>query len=122
MTYFTLINNSTTCDGWEKGLNNTSIDNNINKYKCLIKIPKYCPYKIGRFFLDVNRYSPLDCNVSAADSRKKMLKHSKSPFINENTTHIGYPLANKEEELFLDINFNKYQNFIFDHLIDMDKS
>lgn len=115
-----VINNSTTCDGWEKGLNNTSIDNNINKYKCLIKIPKYCPYKIGRFFLDVNRLSPLDCNVSAADSRKKMLKHSKSPFINENTTHIGYPLTNKEEELFLDINFNKYQNFIFDHLIDMD--
>ena len=114
-----VINNSTICDGWEKGLNNTSIDNNINKYKCLIKIPKYCPYKIGRFFLDLNRLSPLDCNVSAADSRKKMLKHSKSPFINQNTTHIGYPLTNKEEELFLDINFNKYKNFVFDHLIDM---
>ena len=30
---------------WEKGLNNTDIDNNKNKYGCLIKIPKSCTYK-----------------------------------------------------------------------------
>ena len=30
---------------WEKGLNNTYIDNNKNKYGCLIKIPKSCTYK-----------------------------------------------------------------------------
>ena len=48
---------STKCINWEKGLNNTYIDNNKEKYECSIKIPKYCPYKIGKFFLDTDRFS-----------------------------------------------------------------
>ena len=36
---------------WEKGLNNTYIDNNKNKYGCSIKISKSCTYKQENIFL-----------------------------------------------------------------------
>ena len=115
-----ILNNSISCDGWEIGLNNTSIDNDKNKYRCLIQIPKYCTYKIGKYILDINKFSPMNCNVSAAESREKMLRTSKSPFINKNTTHIGFPLTNKEEQLFLDKNYSNFEKFVYDHYIDMD--
>ena len=39
------VNSYFGCNDWGKGLNNTYIDNNKNKYGCLIKIPKSCTYK-----------------------------------------------------------------------------
>ena len=39
------VNSYFDCKDWGKGLNNTYIDNNKNKYGCLIKIPKSCTYK-----------------------------------------------------------------------------
>lgn len=39
------INSYFDCKDLGKGLNNTYIDNNKNKYGCLVKIPKSCTYK-----------------------------------------------------------------------------
>lgn len=107
------------CTDWENGLNNTSIDNDKEKYGCIIQIPKFCPYKIGFFFLDKNRFYPLDCKKNWMNSRKIIFRSSKSPFINENTSHIGFPLTNKEEKYFQDMDPKQYRQLVFDNYIDM---
>ena len=116
-----ILNNYIICNDWAKGLNNTSIDNDKNKYNCQIQIPKSCPYKFGKFFLDRNKFSPIDCSKGETGSRKKILKYSKSRYINENncTLHIGFTLTNKEEKFFKDMNYSSFRNYIYENFIDM---
>ena len=117
-----IINSIIGCDDWAMGLNKTSIDNDKNKYGCEIKIPKYCPYKIGTFIIDRNRYFPLDCNNIELDARARLLRISKFHFTNENTSHIGFPLTNKDENFFLDMNYSTFRDNFFLNLIDMNNS
>ena len=114
-----LIYNSFGCEDWKLGLNNTSIDNNVGKYGCKIKIPKYCFYKIGKYFLDKNKFSSLDCNEFGKNSRNKILKASNSSFINQNTLHIGFPLVNKDKNLFNNIDYYTFRKYIRENYIDM---
>ena len=114
-----LINKLSDCHEWPIGLNNTSIDNDKEIYGCLIKIPKYCLYKIGKFFLDRNKYFSQDCRKNILNSRVKFLKTSKSPYINKNTLHIGFPITNKEKKLFLNKNYDYMKKYIYSNYIDM---
>ena len=114
------IYNSNGCEDWAKGLNETSIDNDKNKYGCIIQIPKSCYYKIGKYFLDINKYSNLNCKNFELYSKKNILSSSKSPYINKNTSYIGFPLINKEEKYFVDMNYQTYMNMVLENLIDMD--
>ena len=118
MRYY-FLKNIIDCNDWEKGLNNTSIDNNPEKYECIIKTPKLCPYKIGKFFFDRFINSSENCYKNMLNSRKNILKFSKSPYINENTLHIGYPLINKEERAYLSKNYYSLRTYISETLIDM---
>ena len=45
-------------------LNNTYIENNVNKYGCQIVFPKECTYKIRKYFLDFNKLKGLNCSNS----------------------------------------------------------
>ena len=110
------------CNEWPKGLNNTYVDNNINKYGCQIQMPKSCIYKIGKYFLDRNRYFSLNCKNSGFNSREKLLEYSKSPYINQNTLHIGLPLVNKQEKFINSQSDDSFRNLFFDNFIDMDNS
>ena len=107
------------CKDWVQGLNNTSIDNDKNKYGCLIKVPKSCYYNLGKYFLDQFKINSVDCNKNAIKGRDNLLKFSKSRYINENTIHIGFPLTNKNEKIYLDENYCLLRNFIVINLIDM---
>ena len=111
------IVNFSNCNDWPKGLNNTSIDNDINKYGCVIKIPKYCIYKIGKFFLDKDRFS--SCVKKKYNPKNLILKYSRSPFINKNTLHIGFPLTNKNQTFFQDMSQNTYKKYFYEGFIDM---
>ena len=113
------INTRFGCDDWKMGLNNTSIDNNKTKYKCLIQNPKFCQYKIGKYILDVNRFSSFKCINNAFNPRKKILALSKSPFINDNTFHIGFPLTNKDQKILDNIYPPDFYKYIYNNLIDM---
>ncbi len=97
------------CTDWEKGLNNTSIDNDFHKYECQILTPKYCPYKIGKYFLYKSKENNIDFTKKDKNSREKFIKSSKSLFINNKTSHFGFPLTNKEEKYFYDMNFNNFR-------------
>ena len=107
------------CKEWPYGLNNTSIDNDKKKYGCQIKIPKTCPYKIGKYILDKNTFLSIDCSKNGENSRKNLLQVSKSPFINEKTLHIGYPIVNKNEKLFSSSNFEFLKKYVYSNLVDM---
>ena len=54
------------------------------------------------------------------NQRDKILRSSKSPYINKNTMHIGFPLTNKDEIFFSDMNYSTYRRHIFENYIDMD--
>ena len=113
----TIIN----CSDWPKGLNNTNIENNKNKYGCQIQFPKTCPYKIGKYFLDPYRYFSLNCKNSGPSSKDTFLENSKSPYINQNTFHIGFPLVKKNEKFFIS-NASAFKKLYFDNFIDMNNS
>ena len=83
------------CDDWEKGLNNTSIDNNEEKYGCKIRLPKYCPYKVLAPYQDFTRILGIDCSLKKSNSRNVILKKSMSPYISKKTKKFGFPLTNK---------------------------
>ena len=113
------INKYINCNEWPKGLNNTSIDNNLNKYGCQIELPKLCPYKIGKYFLDRNRYFSLNCKNSGFNSKEKLLEYSKSSYINQNTLHIGFPVVTKDEKYINASNNGNFRDLFFENLIDM---
>jgi hypothetical protein len=108
------------CDDWPRGLNNTTIENDINKYSCIITFPTFCPYKIGQYFFDFSKIKGKKCDEMKQDTKSYLLFISKSKGINEKTKQIGLPLTNKDPFLFL------WNNSIFDyfskHLVDMDNS
>ena len=115
----TSINNKFGCDDWKNGLNNTFIDNNKTKYKCVIQFPKFCYYKIGKYFLDVNRFYTSKCVNNAYNPIQNFLKRSKSPFINENTFNFGFPLTNKDQKILNNISIDDFNSYVYQNLIDM---
>ena len=109
------------CDDWVKGLNNTSIENDIYKFGCQMNTPKICPYKIGKYFLDITKLKRIKCEKRNLDALNKILKSSNSPFINNESKRIGYPLVNKEPVFLIDHKENSrilYKYFL-NNLIDM---
>lgn len=76
-------------------MNNTSIDNNEEKYGCKIKLPKYCPYKVFGPYQDLTKILGVNCSLKKSNSRKVFIKKSGSPYITEKTKKFGFPLTNK---------------------------
>ena len=114
------------CDDWEKGLNNTIIENNLNKHACKITIPKICPFKLGKYFFDLSKWKNLKCEEMKVNTKFNLFKYSKSKYINKNTQSIGIPLFsadNKTFKAFKDNShiLNKYfvSNFTF-KIVDVD--
>ena len=109
------------CDDWPKGLNNTFIENNITKYGCQIVFPKKCLYKFGKYFQDLTRLKGVNCTNTNKNDKQKLLQSSKSPYINETSIYIGYPLTNKDPICFLDFRDkdNKIKKYFLNNLVDM---
>ena len=110
------------CNDWEKGLNNTIIDNNIKIHGCRISIPKFCPYKLGKYVFDLTRWKGVKCYKNKENTKKRLLKFTVKPYININTKRIGFPLVNKNKKLlqdFIELK-NPIRTFIKQNLVDMD--
>ena len=119
-SYNYYINNFLGCKEWSKGLNNTYIINDINKYDCKIKIPKYCPYKFMSYFMDITKRMRIKCGLSS-NTKKKILKFSKSKYLNEETKIIGYPIFGKYETLTNKSSKNlTILNIVSENLLDME--
>ena len=81
-------------DEWVKGLNDTTIENDEKKYGCQIKTPKNCQYKLFSRFQDLTKILRINCSHKKYNSRKIILKYSKSPYINKKTKKFGFPYTN----------------------------
>ena len=93
-SYNYYLNNFLGCKDWVKGLNNSYIKNDINKYDCEIILPKYCPYKFMTYFMDLTKRMRVKCVIST-DTKKRILKFSKSKYLNAKTKIFGYPIINE---------------------------
>ena len=119
-SFFSFIN-PINCDEWAKGLNNTYIDNDDNKYGCQISIPKKCPYKILKYLQDITKIKGINCSNLKFDAKKNFLLLSKSPYLSKDTKRIGFPMTNKDPICLLDYIDDKIiKKYFFSHLIDMD--
>ena len=88
------------CEDWDKGLNNTYIDNNISKYPCKMKIPKSkCLINIVRPFLDATKFTGINCE-KRQEKEKYLLKNLLNITNNTSIKRIGYPVTiGKEPEI-----------------------
>ena len=120
--YYYYISSFLGCKDWEKGLNNTYIENDEDKYGCQIKLPKFCPYKFGKYFLDITKKSGIKCGKEP-NTKINILNFSKSKYINSDTVRIGFPLTNKDSMCLLRPNKHKdisITTFTMKNLVDMD--
>ena len=70
----------------------------------------------------MSRLFNIDCSNKKKKARRKILKNSDSPFINQNTTKIGFPKTTNEEGKLEGKHSNVIlQRYSFKNLIDMDK-
>ena len=111
------------CDDWDKGLNNTHIDNNEDEYGCNIIKPKYCQYKIFSRFQDYTKILGIDCSEKKSNSRKVILKSSNSPYITKETKKIGFPFTNKGFIGCLDgLDSTILSNYVLDNIFDVENN
>ena len=125
LLYYCKIQKLLECNDWSKGLNNTYIENNINKYGCQIIFPKLCYDKILKNIVDITLLTNTNCSKRNRKSKEKLLKFSKSKYIKKDTNRIGFPLTNNypicclgNQKTKNDINV--LRNYIKNNLLDMD--
>ena len=118
--YFIVIHSN--CEDWGKGLNNTLLENNITKYGCQIVLPTKCTYKIFGGIQNYTKIKGKDCKTYIKNGKSKLLKNSKSPYINEESNLIGYPLLNKHPTCLLDFHYKEdlLTKFTYNNLVDME--
>ena len=117
LSFNKIIYNYSNCNDWSKGLNMSYINNDKQTSECSIQLPKYCLYKIGKYFLDKDRFS--SCSKPLRNQKNAILDKSRSIFINKNTMHIGFPLTNKDEKFFNDMTQKTFRQYFYKNFIDM---
>ena len=111
------------CDDWNKGLNNTYIDNDEEKYGCKIRIPKYCHYQVFSRYQDFTKLLGVNCSIKKSNSRKVILKKSRSPYITKETKKFGFPFTNNELFGFQDRLDDKIlKQFVIDNIFDVENN
>ena len=118
---YNILIDPTNCDDWPKGLNNTFIENNQTKYGCQIKFPKKCDYKVIEYTQDISKLTYASCSKKYKRARAYILKFSKSPYVNKNTTKFGFPLTNNDEGKKDGKDDIILKSYTFHNLMDMDK-
>ena len=122
LLFYNILEDPMNCDDWAKGLNNTYIENDKNKYGCQIKFPKKCSYKIIGYTQDLSKFFHKNCKNKNKDSKEKILKYSNSPYINSNTLKFGFPLTNNEQGKKDGKDDSILKEYTSKNLIDMDKN
>ena len=72
--------------------------------------------------MDFTILKGIKCENINVNGKQKIFEYSKSPFINEKTIRIGYPLTNKNPLGFYDYDErnNILKEFLYNNLVDMD--
>ena len=113
------------CKDWDLGLNNTRIQDDINKYPCQIKRPISCHLNFFNNKQDLSKLLKLKCsnNVNSnqvINSRKLLIKYINRTEL-EKTKRFGFPLTNNDKfKINPDITPESFTKKVFDNIIDMD--
>ena len=108
------------CNDWKKGLNDTFLENDINKNSCRIRTPKYCPYKFLKYILDITYIGRIRCGYDS-NAKQNLLEFSKTKYINEKTRKVGFPITNEYILRFNRANKKKrISKIVSKNLIDME--
>ena len=107
------------CKNWDKGLNNTYIDNNSTIYPCKIDIPKYkCFIDIIGPFIDFSYF--IDCKKRSNKAKYILLENSNLRN-KTNIKKIGYPITIMDkEEASTSLYESDLLKFVKNNLINMD--
>ena len=97
LAFYNTLMNPINCNDWSKGLNNTFIENDENKYGCQIIFPKKCNYKMLGYIQDLSKIYHISCLNKRKNARYNILNYAKSPYINSDTLKFGFPITNNEE-------------------------
>ena len=119
--YCFIANYYMNCDDWKYGLNNTIIENDMNKHGCKIIFPKTCPYKLGKYIFDKSKITKFSCGRNI-DTKEKLIEYSHHKYINEKTKRVGFPLTNKNKLIHMGYSNNNLivKKFFKDYIIDID--
>ena len=103
-------------------MNNTYIENNKYIHGCIIKIPSFCPYKLGKYVFDFTKWKKVECHNNKENTKKVLIEFSNNTYINERTKRIGFPLVNKYPDLLLHFieHNNTIKKYTKENLVDMD--
>ena len=113
------------CKDWDLGLNDTRIEDDINKYPCQIFRPISCHINYFNNKQDLSNLLKLDCSNGvnsnqAINSRNQLIKYiNKKDF--ENTKNFGFPLTNTPKFIIdQDTTPDTFTKKVYDNIIDMD--
>ena len=121
--YLLFSNYYINCDDWKFGLNNSYIENDLNKYSCKIIFPKICPYKLGKYFVDKSKQNKENC-LQSRSTKEKLIKFANNNYVSKNTTRFGFPLPNMNRFIHQGFKDNTpfIKNFFQNNIIDMDNN
>ena len=111
------------CKNWDKGLNNTHINNNVSIYSCSINIPKEkCLIDIFSPLLDFSRFAHKKCE-KRNKKEKYLLKQISNLKNSIDLKKIGFPITIGDKEEIIG-NPAMYSDtllkFVINNLIDID--
>ena len=116
---------SSACQDWDKGLNNTVLDNS-EQYSCKIAYPKKCLlYKVNNFF-DFNRYTFKTCSPKYNQEKENQrfienIKLDKELKSLSSLTHFGYPITVNNPILLKNMTeYYDFPNLVVNNIILMD--
>ena len=116
---FSNVKNKYNCVNWNKGINNTIIDNDNPIYPCKIRIPKKrCLIDILGIFMDFSKF----INCKNRNEKDKYLLLSKSNLKTKIgiVKRVGFPITiGKDKEIKSALYGKDLFAFVLNHLLDM---
>lgn len=95
--FYFLFLMSINCSYWNKGLQNTSIDNNKDKYSCRINSPSKCYMNSFDSFFDFSSFMDYNCETVNKPLFREIIDNYNLYYdreFDENVTVLNFPLTN----------------------------
>ena len=115
------------CDYWDLGLNNTRINNDPEKYPCLILHPgkNKCYLKKFDGFFDLSKFFMPSCSADTVIKKEKQVflqSLSYKFFDVSELNHFGYPITNIGDKfsMYSVKNLKEFQELVNQNIIKMD--
>ena len=108
------------CSQWDKGLNNTSIDDTSKEYPCLMDRPDKCYMNSLEGLFDFTKMLNHHCEAEHVRENEVDTFYSNVKKNKRKTTHFGFPITSSPHFFPNKYKINvEFQKIIYDRLVDM---